>query len=107
MKLLKQYRLLRLSSYLTKQLRPVAQLGDPGSGAGKGGGAGGSIRNAGGVFGKVQAAREEQYFRKQQKEQLWRLREAIKDDIFFHQEEIKKHQEVIDRYKQRMDKFFK
>lgn len=35
-----------------------------GSGAGKGGGAGGPIREAGGSFGKREAAQEEQYFRK-------------------------------------------
>jgi hypothetical protein len=41
------------------------QLGDLGSGAGKGGGGGGSIREAGGAFGKMEAAREEEYFYKQ------------------------------------------
>lgn len=39
-------------------------LGDSGSGAGKGGGSGGSIRDAGGAFGKLEAAREEEYFYK-------------------------------------------
>ena len=38
--------------------------GEPGSGAGKGGGGGGAIREAGGAFGKMEAAREEQYFYK-------------------------------------------
>lgn len=42
----------------------MSQLGDLGSGAGKGGGAGGSIREAGGAFGKMQAAREEEHFHK-------------------------------------------
>ena len=37
--------------------------GDPGSGAGRGGGTGGSIRDAGGAFGKMEYAKEEQYFR--------------------------------------------
>lgn len=41
-----------------------SQLGDLGSGAGKGGGGGGSIREAGGSFGKMEAAREEEYFYK-------------------------------------------
>lgn len=36
--------------------------GELGSGAGKGGGGGGSIREAGGAFGKIEAAREEEYF---------------------------------------------
>ena len=38
--------------------------GESGSGAGKGGGSGGAIRDAGGSFGKKQAAQEEQYFKK-------------------------------------------
>lgn len=38
--------------------------GDPGSGAGRGGGGGGAIRSAGGGFGKMEAAREEEYFYK-------------------------------------------
>ena len=42
----------------------MSQLGDLGSGAGKGGGGGGSIREAGGSFGKLEAAREEEYFYK-------------------------------------------
>ena len=36
--------------------------GEPGSGAGRGGGGGGAIREAGGSFGKMEAAREDQYF---------------------------------------------
>lgn len=39
-----------------------SQLGELGRGAGRGGGAGGSIREAGGAFGKAEAAREEEYF---------------------------------------------
>lgn len=38
--------------------------GEPGSGAGRGGGGGGAIREAGGAFGKMEAAREEEYFYK-------------------------------------------
>lgn len=38
--------------------------GEPGSGAGKGGGGGGAIREAGGSFGKMEAAREDEYFYK-------------------------------------------
>lgn len=36
--------------------------GERGSGAGKGGGGGGTIREAGGSFGKMEAAHEDQYF---------------------------------------------
>lgn len=40
----------------------MTTCGDPGAGVGKGGGGGGTIREAGGAFGKMEAAREEQYF---------------------------------------------
>jgi len=36
--------------------------GERGSGVGKGGGGGGTIRDAGGSFGKMEAAHEDQYF---------------------------------------------
>lgn len=47
-----------------RHTRLMSQLGDLGSGAGKGGGGGGAIREAGGAFGKQEAAREEEYFYK-------------------------------------------
>lgn len=37
-------------------------IGERGSGAGQGGGGGGAIREAGGAFGKMEAAHEDQYF---------------------------------------------
>ena len=52
-----------------------AMSGEAGSGSGKGGGSGGSIRDAGGSFGKMEAAREEQFFHKQvsiSNFQLWK-----------------------------------
>lgn len=52
----------------------MSQVGELGAGAGKGGGGGGSIREAGGAFGKMEAAHEEEYFYKQQKEQLKNLK---------------------------------
>lgn len=39
------------------------QLGELGRGAGKGGGGGGAVREAGGAFGRREAAEEERYFR--------------------------------------------
>ncbi|EDW85856.1 uncharacterized protein Dwil_GK22917 [Drosophila willistoni] len=66
---------------LNRQLYPkqlqflkMSQIGELGSGAGKGGGGGGSIREAGGSLGKMEAAREEEFFYKQQKEQLKNLK---------------------------------
>merc|ERR1711893_590593 len=59
-----------------------------GSGAGKGGGSGGTVREAGGSFGKMEAAHEEQYFRKLQAEQLEKLKAH-------HEEEIARHKKKI------------
>ncbi|XP_071810961.1 ATPase inhibitor mai-2, mitochondrial-like [Apostichopus japonicus] len=71
--------------------------GEWGSGAGKGGGTGGSIRDAGGAFGKMEAAHEEQYFRKLQQEQLKTLKKHHDDEIDAHESEINRHKEAIKR----------
>lgn len=52
-----------VSPYSPAHCRLSLQLGELGKGAGKGGGGGGAIREAGGAFGKKQAAEEERYFR--------------------------------------------
>ncbi|XP_077287760.1 ATPase inhibitor mai-2, mitochondrial-like [Arctopsyche grandis] len=78
------------------------QLGDLGSGAGKGGGGGGSIREAGGSFGKMEAAREEEYFYKQQRKQLEQLKDGLNNEISFHEEQIKHHKEAINRHKEKV-----
>uniref|UniRef100_A0A914C1G5 Mitochondrial ATPase inhibitor n=1 Tax=Acrobeloides nanus TaxID=290746 RepID=A0A914C1G5_9BILA len=51
--------------------------GGSGSGSGKGGGSGGAIRDAGGAFGEMESAREEEYFRKKRGEQLEKLRNEL------------------------------
>lgn len=61
----------------TSSIKMVRFLGDIGSGAGRGGGSGGSIREAGGSLGKFGAANEESYFHKKQREQL----ENIKNNL--------------------------
>ncbi|KAF7280192.1 ATPase inhibitor mai-2, mitochondrial-like [Rhynchophorus ferrugineus] len=94
-------------STVRQHLRLMSQLGDLGSGAGKGGGGGGSIREAGGAFGKVEAAREEEYFYKKQKEQISQLKEHLHDEIAFHEEQIKRHQEAIARHKAGVQKLEK
>ncbi|KAL0851502.1 hypothetical protein ABMA28_007293 [Loxostege sticticalis] len=76
--------------------------GEPGSGAGKGGGAGGAIREAGGAFGKMEAAREDEYFYKKQKEQLAELKGHLNKEISFHQDQIKRHEDAIRRHKEQM-----
>ncbi|XP_042206998.1 ATPase inhibitor mai-2, mitochondrial-like isoform X2 [Homarus americanus] len=60
---------LRLRSPIALCVRGMSK-GEPGSGSGQGGGTGGTIRDAGGSFGKREAAQEEQYFRKLQEDQL-------------------------------------
>ncbi|XP_011166211.1 uncharacterized protein LOC105200382 isoform X1 [Solenopsis invicta] len=80
----------------------VRMAGERGSGAGKGGGGGGTIRDAGGSFGKMEAAHEDQYFYNLQKEQLKKMRESLHDEISFHEEQIKRHQEAINRHKKRI-----
>ncbi|XP_064597620.1 ATPase inhibitor mai-2, mitochondrial-like [Liolophura sinensis] len=78
--------------------------GQWGEGAGKGGGSGGSIREAGGSFGKMEAAREEEYFRKLQSKQLEKLKDSIHDEIDFHTKQIKMHQDAISRHKRKIGK---
>ncbi|CAG0881928.1 unnamed protein product [Cyprideis torosa] len=109
---------LKLSLRLTQALRALqsrnvvvssaravsGHMGDLGGGAGRGGGGGGSIRDAGGAFGKMEAAREEQYFRKLQKEQLDRLKEHLDQEVGHHEREIARHQEAIERHRERMRK---
>ncbi|XP_030830079.1 ATPase inhibitor mai-2, mitochondrial-like [Strongylocentrotus purpuratus] len=92
-----------------KAWRPVLAVsqvrmgGEYGSGAGSGGGTGGSIRDAGGAFGKMEAAHEEQYFRALQAEQLKALKKHHNDEIEAHESEIRRHEESIKRLKKRKD----
>uniref|UniRef100_A0A1A9ZCN9 ATP synthase F1 subunit epsilon n=1 Tax=Glossina pallidipes TaxID=7398 RepID=A0A1A9ZCN9_GLOPL len=87
-------------SHLSKLLSSrSSQLGDLGSGAGKGGGGGGTIREAGGSFGKMEAAREEEYFYKKQLEQLERLKNDQIHQAEYHHQQIKEHEEAIERHK--------
>ncbi|KAI1691328.1 mitochondrial ATPase inhibitor, IATP domain-containing protein [Ditylenchus destructor] len=73
-----------------------------GSDSGRTGGAGGSIRQAGGAFGKMEQAREDEYFYKQQKQQLEMLKKENAKDLEHHESEAKRHLEAIERNKQRI-----
>lgn len=55
-------------------------VGTPGAGAGKGGGAGGSVRESGGALGKYGAAQEEAYFYDKQKEKLEKLKKQLENE---------------------------
>jgi len=76
--------------------------GGDGSGAGKGGGSGGAIRDAGGAFGKMEAARENDYFYKLQRAQLKALRDQLNREIEHHEKQAKNHDEVIERHRKRI-----
>jgi len=81
--------------------------GEKGSGSGKGGGTGGAIRDAGGAFGKRQAAKEEEYFRNLNKSQLDALKNSFEDEIKYHKDEIEDHQESIERHKRKLEELKK
>jgi len=81
--------------------------GEKGSGAGKGGGSGGAVRDAGGAFGKRQAAKEEEYFRNLNQSQLDALKNSFEDEIKYHKDEIEDHQESIARHKRKLDELKK
>ncbi|XP_059158030.1 ATPase inhibitor mai-2, mitochondrial-like [Physella acuta] len=103
---------LRLSTVLrTSTLRLMSarslsggQLGD---GAGKGGGSGGAVREAGGSFGKMEAAKEEQYFRQLQKEQFEKMKELLEDEVSHHERQIRQHMEAIEHHKKKIDRLHK
>lgn len=62
----------------------------------------GSIREAGGAFGKREAAQEDQYFRQMQADQLKNLKKHHKEEIDHHKQEIKRHEEAIKRHNEKM-----
>merc|ERR1712212_474270 len=76
--------------------------GEAGSGAGKGGGSGGSIKDAGGAFGKMEVAQEEQYFRKDNMAKTKALKSDLQKEAEFHEAKIKEHQEALDKVKSQL-----
>lgn len=74
-----------------------------GNGAGRGGGSGGAIREAGGAFGKREAAHEEQYFRKKQAEQLSQLHDHIQDEIRELWKQVRCHEEAVKRLQMKIN----
>ncbi|KAI1278761.1 ATPase inhibitor, mitochondrial [Halotydeus destructor] len=77
--------------------------GESGSGAGRGGGSGGSVRDAGGSFGKREAAQENKFFLDQQREQLKKLKKHMSDQIQTHEQLIKQHEEAIQKAKAQIE----
>uniref|UniRef100_A0A2K5J921 ATPase inhibitor, mitochondrial n=1 Tax=Colobus angolensis palliatus TaxID=336983 RepID=A0A2K5J921_COLAP len=62
----------------------------------------GSIREAGGAFGKREQAEEERYFRTQSREQLAALKKHHEEEIVHHKKEIERLQKEIERHKQKI-----
>ncbi|XP_007934010.1 ATPase inhibitor, mitochondrial [Orycteropus afer afer] len=65
-------------------------------------GSAGSIRDAGGAFGKREAAEEERYFRAKNREQLEALKKHHEDEIVHSKREIERLQKEIERHKQKI-----
>lgn len=61
-----------------QQVRTYCAISESGSGAGRDGGPGGSIRESGGSLGRYGVANEDGYFYSKQKEQLQKLKEKLK-----------------------------
>ena len=61
----------------------------------------GSIREAGGSFGKKEKAQEDQYFRQQQLKQLSELKKDHKNEIDAHKAEIKNIEKKMDDLKEK------
>uniref|UniRef100_A0A673UAY0 ATPase inhibitor, mitochondrial n=2 Tax=Suricata suricatta TaxID=37032 RepID=A0A673UAY0_SURSU len=62
----------------------------------------GSIREAGGAFGKREQAEEERYFRARTREQLAALKKHHEDEITHHIKEIERLQKEIERHKKKI-----
>ncbi|XP_059142283.1 ATPase inhibitor mai-2, mitochondrial-like [Physella acuta] len=94
-------RLGRQAAASVVQVQQRATTGSAGDGAGKGGGSGGSIRSAGGGFGKMEVAHEEKYFREEQARQLAGLKiHEIKNEMKGYEKQIAECKENIANLKQ-------
>jgi len=76
-------------------------------GSGPTDGKAGAIREAGGAFGKLEVAREEEYFYKKQREQLQKLKSDQISQAEFHRKQIQEHEEALRRHKETLDKLTK
>nr|XP_058156617.1 ATPase inhibitor, mitochondrial-like [Dasypus novemcinctus] len=67
-------------------------------------GSAGSVREAGGAFGKREASEEERYFREQTRKQLAALKKHHEDEIVYSKKEIERLQKEMERHKQKIKK---
>lgn len=70
------------------------------------GGYGGSIREAGGAFGEMEHAREEEYFRRQSAKQLDDLKQHYDEEIKHHEDTVRKGKEAIERLREKKKKAY-
>lgn len=63
----------------------------------------GSIRAAGGAFGRMEAVHEEEYFRRKQFEALQKLHSDQIHQVEFHKIQIKEHHAAIKRHQEFLD----
>uniref|UniRef100_A0A2A4JB89 Uncharacterized protein n=1 Tax=Heliothis virescens TaxID=7102 RepID=A0A2A4JB89_HELVI len=61
----------------------------------------GAIQEAGGAFKEMGAAKENQYFYKKERELLENLRQNLKEQMEFHEEQIVKYQQAIEKIKRK------
>uniref|UniRef100_A0A915PLK4 ATPase inhibitor, mitochondrial n=1 Tax=Setaria digitata TaxID=48799 RepID=A0A915PLK4_9BILA len=95
----------RLAIGLSRSIkRGLTQAGDLGSGSGKGGGTGGSIRDAGGAFGKRQAEKEQL---KSLQMQYKNLRKEMQREIEEHENRAREHNEAAERLRRRINELEK
>jgi len=70
-------------------------------------GSAGAIREAGGAFGKMEVAHEEEYFYKQRQQQLKELKDKKVGVEEFHEKSIQDHEEAIQRHKEAINQIRK
>ena len=64
----------------------------------------GAVKQAGRTLGRMEAAREEIYFRKLQSHQISRMLEQLDDVVDYHQRIILERQKAIERHKKKIQK---
>lgn len=65
------------------------------------------LLSSGGAFGTREKAQEDQYFRKQQQQQLKELKGHLDEEVKHHEDEIKRHQERIKQLSEKAKKLDK
>merc|ERR1712055_301154 len=70
-------------------------------------GAGGSIQDAGGKMAEMGAAKEDEYFRRLQAQQLESLKSHVDEEILNHKHEIDHHLQEIERHKLKLSQLEK